>query len=156
LPLADRLTWNGLHALLMHEDDQSNYFFAHQMLNDAALQHNYPRAALLLATLQLEQGALDNIEQLLTIAAAGRNNHPKIELLRNYLATMRMINNESADNQPLPDDPYTQYQSGKFYLYYAQEATRQGEQDKAQRYRQQAARYLNAAAMNASSLPDDD
>lgn len=153
LPLADKVMWRGLHALLAGDQMQGR-----TLLEEAAIKFGYRRAALTLAIHFLEQNKIGDARRFLEQASKGHND-VKIRLLRAYLDLFEeRIESATGQFEKLvtQGEPRAYYALGNLYLHHAEEARKTGRSQQTRLYREQAAGAFSAALkMDRQSIPGD-
>jgi hypothetical protein len=153
LPLADRVMWKGLYALLSGDRLQGRV-----LLEESAVKLGCRRAAFVLSMFLMEQEHLTEAVRFLDQAAAGRKDE-KIELLQAYVdASEGRIETAAARLEKLlaKVEARAQYASGNLYLFQAEKERESGRSKRVQFYREQAVGAFHAAAkVKNQSLPEE-
>jgi len=153
LPLVDQMLWRGLY--LLYSDDFKQ---GRTLLEKAAKDFGYQRAALALSVHFLEQNMVEEAKQFLDMAAAGRED-TNIELLYAYIEANEgktQTSTERLEKLKKIDEVRTHYALGNLYLQNADETRKAGNPDNTRIFYEQAAGAFKAALKTKSqSLPTD-
>jgi tetratricopeptide (TPR) repeat protein len=156
LPLAEQMLWRGLFALQIKSQVQQ----AQELLDKAARQYGYSRAALVLVAHYLESNNIKQARHYLDMVTSTRQDS-KIWLFQAYIA-VREGQLDTAVKQlekatTLPQStPKVQYALGNLYLQKAVNAHLTGKTEHIGRYREQAAKVLDTALTKGKlELPAD-
>jgi len=153
LPLADQLLWKGLQALLAGQFIQGR-----NLLERAAINYKYQRAAFVLATHLLEHKLLNEAKRFLSMITDEQND-PKLSLLRAYINEQEgEIDNAIAQYTQLgvSGKPGAYYALGNLYLSEAEKQRKSEHFADAQIHYKQAMHFFNRALdMGKESVPID-